>query len=69
MAKIAIYVIQNNGSARTTCEAMAEGARAIGDQVTMYANTAFQRRHLDDYDTAVMWGYIESCSGDHAELS
>lgn len=61
MTKVAAYVLKGNGLAGMVVPFMVKGAEAIGDEVTVYSDSQYDPYHLEKYDTAVFWGYVETC--------
>lgn len=61
MSKVAAYVLQSNSLARMTVPLLAAGARAIGDQVRVFADTDYTEQHVTKYDSAIFWGYVATC--------
>lgn len=57
--RVGVFIIAGNGAARRTCNAMAAGAKACGELVTVQSDIDY--RHVDDWDVAIFWGYIETC--------
>lgn len=59
MAKVAVYVMNKNGLAQLVVPKMAAGAKAAGDEITTFTDDDFVPEHLETFDTAIFWGYIE----------
>jgi hypothetical protein len=59
--KVAAYTLRGNGLAERVVPYMVQGARAIGFTVDTFSDTAFCPAHLEEYDVAVFWGYVETC--------
>lgn len=60
MARVVTYLLKGNGHAGMTVPMMAAGAEKCGDTVSNHADTDFRPEHLDRYDTAIFWGYVET---------
>lgn len=59
--KVAAYVLKGNGHAERLVPLMAKGAKAVGDEVTIFSDKEFKPEHTQEYEVAVFWGYVETC--------
>ena len=61
MAKVAAYILHNNGLAERVVPQLVQGVKAAGDRVDVYGDAQYRPDHPERYDAAIFWGFVLTC--------